>query len=118
MILLTSFYSQNFEDVLLSRIFAETQAGTYVDAGCQRELQDSAARYFYERGWSGINLDPVAEHIQEDAGRTRDINLLKCAAGSETSVLPFTVVNDSGLSSFHDSHVDCARLHGLEEAQE
>lgn len=112
MVLLTSFYSQNFEDVLLSRVFSDIAEGAYVDVGCQHETRDSVTRYFYERGWSGINIDPVAEHIEEYSCRDRDINL-NLAAGSQSSTLPFTVVDGSGLSSFHASHVDCARTHGL-----
>ncbi len=117
MSLLTSFYSQNFEDVLLSRVLSDIADGTYVDVGCQHETQDSVTRYFYERGWSGINIDPVSEHIEEYSRRDRDINL-NLAAGSHPSALPFTVVDGSGLSSFHASHVDCARIHGLHSMEE
>jgi FkbM family methyltransferase len=114
---LTSFYSQNFEDVLLSRVFSDVTEGIYVDVGCHHELQDSVTRYFYEHGWSGINLDPVAEHIQEYALRPRDISL-NLAAGASASRLPFSVVDGSGLSSFYASHVECAHTHGLRQVEE
>lgn len=117
MALLTSFYSQNFEDVLLSRVFSDVSQGTYVDVGCQHEIQDSVTRYFYERGWSGINIDPVVENINEYACRQRDINL-NLAAGSRPCTLPFSVVDGSGLSSFHAAHVDCARTHGLNSIEQ
>lgn len=117
MSMLTSFYSQNFEDVLLARIFADIERGTYVDIGCHHELQDSVTRHFYERGWSGINVDPVFEHIQEYAYRERDINL-NLAAGAMASKSLFTVIDGSGLSSFHETHVKSARDHGLDSVHE
>lgn len=115
--MLSSFYSQNFEDVLLARIFSDIERGTYVDIGCHHELQDSVTRHFYERGWSGINVDPVFEHIQEYAYRERDINL-NLAAGAMASKSLFTVIDGSGLSSFHETHVESARDHGLDSVHE
>lgn len=117
MSVLTRFYSQNFEDVLLARIFADVIHGFYIDVGCQHEKRDSVTRYFYENGWRGINLDPVVELIEEYDIRERDISL-PLAAGAHASRLPFTVVSKSGLSSFHAAHLDCARAHGLEQMEE
>ncbi len=113
---LTSYYTQNFEDVLLSRVLADINDGIYIDVGCHHEEQDSVTKHFYGRGWSGINLDPVAEHIREYACRDRDISLAY-AAGSSRGTMPFTMVEQSGLSSFHTSHVECAKAHGLSKVQ-
>lgn len=111
------FYSQNFEDVLLARVFADTAVGTYVDVGCHHEMEYSVTRYFYERGWSGINIDPVSEHIAEHACRTRDISI-NCAAGAQAARMKFTVVANSGLSSFYESHLQHAYTHGLDQQEE
>lgn len=109
-----NFYSQNFEDVLLARVFADINQGFYVDVGCQHEEEDSVTKYFYERGWSGINIDPVAEYINDYAIRSRDINLC-CAAGSRNTSMELTIVKGSGLSSFHQAAIDCAYQHGLHQ---
>jgi len=116
MTVLTSFYSQNFEDVLLSRVLSDLEVGTYIDVGCHHEQEDSVTKHFYERGWSGINLDPVEEHIREYSSRSRDISL-GLAAGSKPALLPFTVISGSGLSSFYPSHVSTAKEHGLTSVQ-
>ena len=43
-----SFYSQNFEDVILARCFSNIEHGFYLDVGAQSEEADSVTRYFYE----------------------------------------------------------------------
>lgn len=74
-------YAQNFEDVLLWRALQHVKAGFYIDVGANDPTIDSVTKAFYERGWSGINIEPLLAHcqcLQEE--RPRDINLC-CAAG-------------------------------------
>ena len=69
-------YSQNFEDVILNRIFRHKKDGFYVDVGACHPTYDSVTKHFYDRGWTGINIEPVPEMAQlfrED--RPKDINL-------------------------------------------
>jgi len=69
-------YAQNFEDVLLWRAFRHIPQGFYIDAGAAHPDQDSVTRAFYDRGWSGINIEPVPElYTRLVAARPRDINL-------------------------------------------
>ena len=71
----TISYSQNFEDILLSRVFREPE-GLYIDVGANHPVFHSVTKLFYDRGWRGINIEPspvVHKHLAEE--RPRDVNL-------------------------------------------
>ena len=69
-------YAQNGEDVVLRRVFAGGPLGFYIDIGANYPSEGSITRHFYEHGWSGINIEPVAGAYRElQAARPRDINL-------------------------------------------
>jgi FkbM family methyltransferase len=75
-------YAQNFEDVILWRALKHIENGFYIDVGANHPSIDSVTRAFYERGWHGINIEPLPSHHAELLrDRPRDINLL-CAAGA------------------------------------
>jgi FkbM family methyltransferase len=81
-------YAQNFEDVMLARCFP-TAHGFYVDVGANDPEIDSVTRAFYERGWNGINIEPLASNfarLQEN--RPRDINL-QLALGDKDGTITF-----------------------------
>ncbi|WAJ28702.1 FkbM family methyltransferase [Antarcticirhabdus aurantiaca] len=101
-------FAQNFEDVVLYRALAHVWNGTYVDVGAFDPKVDSVTKAFYDRGWSGINVEPVAEfHARFEADRPRDRNVL--AALSDTAgEMTFHVVGETGLSTL-DGEV--ARFH-------
>lgn len=76
-------YAQNREDVMLWRALGHVAQGFYIDVGANHPEFDSITKAFYDRGWSGINIEPLAVHVAElQAARTRDINLA-CAVGAE-----------------------------------
>jgi len=112
----SDFYSQNFEDVLLARIFADIPVGFYVDAGCQDESIESVTKYFHKKGWTGINIDPIKSYIdQYTIQRPKDINLC-CAVGASDGSAQFYTVFESGLSSLDRSRADFAAGLGLKTA--
>jgi len=53
-------YAQNFEDVMLARLFAGQEDGFYIDIGAWDPTLHSVTRHFYELGWRGINVEPIA----------------------------------------------------------
>jgi FkbM family methyltransferase len=109
----TSFYSQNFEDVILARCFSNIEQGFYLDVGAQSEEADSVTRYFYDRGWNGINIEPVKEFADSFKRRDRDITIC-CAAGSEEKLMSMSVSLNSGLSSFSAVNAKNTQQLGLE----
>jgi FkbM family methyltransferase len=92
-------YAQNGEDVVLARVLADVDAGFWIDVGAQDPRMDSVTCAFAERGWHGINIEPVPHwHAALSAARPRDLNLA-VAAGEAEARLPFFEVEDSGLST-------------------
>ncbi len=75
-------YAQNFEDVMLWRALQQVEHGFYIDVGANDPVVDSVTQLFYEHGWCGINIEPLASHWQAlQHARLRDINL-QCAVGA------------------------------------
>ncbi len=69
-------YSQEGEDRLLLRFFEWSCSGVYVDIGAHHPYRYSNTQLFYERGWSGINIDSMPGSMEYfDATRPRDTNL-------------------------------------------
>lgn len=92
-------YAQNLEDVVLYRALKGVGRGCYIDVGAQHPILHSVTRAFYERGWRGINIEPVGEWFQklvED--RTEDVNL-QLGAWSCATILKFYEVVGTGLST-------------------
>ena len=74
-------YAQNYEDVTLLRALGDVASGFYIDVGANDPRFDSVTRAFYERGWHGINIEPVPHwHERLRSDRPRDLNL-RVAAG-------------------------------------
>ena len=93
-------YSQNFEDVILNRLFGDLETGFYIDVGAQHPYYDSVTKAFYNRGWQGINIEPVKEYYELlQQQRERDINL-NFAVGEAESSLEFYELVETGLSTF------------------
>lgn len=69
-------YAQAAEDVVLRRGLYDVTDGFYVDLGAGSPDNDSVTRYFYDHGWSGINVEPQP-HLHEllQKRRPRDINV-------------------------------------------
>lgn len=68
-------YSQNHEDVLLNRAFRNVDNGFYVDIGAGDPEYLSVTKAFYDRGWSGINVEPTTVFNKLASSRERDVNL-------------------------------------------
>jgi FkbM family methyltransferase len=97
-------YAQNFEDVMLARVFAGRDTGFYVDVGAADPVNLSVTKWFYDLGWSGLNIEPNKQLFDRlAADRPRDINL-DCGAGATASEAQFFEADVGELSSF-DSRV-------------
>ncbi len=93
-------YSQNFEDVLLNRIFKDQEKGFYIDIGAHHPIYDSVTKAFSEKGWTGINIEPVSHFFQLlKNDRPNDINL-NIAISDQKGELNFYELLDTGLSTF------------------
>jgi FkbM family methyltransferase len=69
-------YSQNLEDVMLWRALGKYEKGFYIDVGACDPVADSVTKAFYDAGWRGINIEPMASaYALVSEHRPRDINL-------------------------------------------
>ena len=102
-------YSQEGEDMILQRIFADKSHGFYVDVGAHHPRRFSNTYLFYRRGWRGINIEPnpdIAAAFRRE--RKRDINL-QVGVSDRTGTLTYYVFNDPALNSF-DSELTASRV--------
>ena len=84
-------YSQEGEDILLSRIFSGQDSGFYVDVGAHHPRRFSNTYWAYRLGWSGVNIDasPGSRAVFERT-RPRDINVEVCVAEISAPVELYT----------------------------
>jgi FkbM family methyltransferase len=94
-------YAQNREDVLLHRAFPRPE-GFYIDVGAADPVELSVTKWFYDRGWSGINVEPQAHYFAAlQAARPRDINV-NALLSDEPREMTFYAVPDYPMLSTPD----------------
>lgn len=92
-------YSQEGEDIVLSRIFEKKRKGFYVDVGAYHPFRFSNTYLFYKKGWSGSNIDANPESIKLfNKFRSRDINVNVGIGTGETLV--YYMFNEPALNTF------------------
>lgn len=92
-------YAQNFEDVMLYRALKNVGEGFYIDVGAWDPVEDSVTKAFYERGWRGMNIEPVRTYYDKlVADRPEDFNLM-IAVGARNGMVRFFEVEGTGLST-------------------
>jgi FkbM family methyltransferase len=96
-------YAQRREDVLLFRALAGIEHGFYIDVGANDPTFDSVTRLFYERGWSGINVEPSPAWFDRlTAERPRDVNL-RLALSDRQGSTEFHEIVGTGLSTVSET---------------
>ncbi len=99
-------YAQNLEDVVLWRVLGHVDQGTYVDVGAADPEEHSVTKAFYERGWSGLNVEPADDYAERlRTARPRDLTIQVCAGEAEGTAT-FHHVLGTGLSSLVESSID------------
>ncbi|MBB3143619.1 FkbM family methyltransferase [Phyllobacterium trifolii] len=91
-------YAQNQEDVLLNRVFKNVKDGFYIDIGAYHPTIGSVTRTFYDRGWSGINVEPGEVFDELKRARPRDINIKAAVVDHEGKVDLLQNLADPGTS--------------------
>lgn len=74
--------AQNFEDVRLWRVLHDCPDTFFVDVGANHPTKFSVTKWFSDRGWSGINIEPGPDFVALCADRPHEINL-DVAIGAE-----------------------------------
>lgn len=97
-------YAQNREDLILAGFFNGVENGFYVDIGASDPVKDSVTKFFYDRGWTGINVEPnptVYKKLCKE--RPRDINVNAAISNDTASALSLRVYKKGdGLSTLSE----------------
>ena len=105
-------YAQNCEDVMLERAFSGNDGGFYIDVGAWEPVSDSVTKHFYDKGWHGINVEPMpACHAKLQEQRTRDVNL-NIALLDKAGNTPFYAIEGTGLSTVKRDYAESYRSTG------
>jgi FkbM family methyltransferase len=97
-------YSQNGEDIIFGHFFGNRSTGIYVDIGAHDPRRFSNTHLLYQKGWSGINIDPTPGMKNVFAERTRDTNL-EVGISDQTGNLKYYVYNKGTLNTFDETVV-------------
>ncbi len=94
-------YGSNREDVVLRRAFAEQETGFFIDIGACHPVFGSNTKYFSDRGWCGVNVEPIPSRAEVFRPlRPRDV--LVCAGISDRigETTFYEIKEDVALSTF------------------
>lgn len=95
-------YSQEGEDVVLRRYLDVSKPGYYVDIGAHHPTRYSNTKYYYDRGWNGINVDADPSLVEEfKLQRPRDINVMS-GAGTKSGGMIFYKFNHPAINTFDE----------------
>jgi FkbM family methyltransferase len=96
----TKSYSQEGEDMILHRIFADKPRGFYVDVGAHHPKRFSNTYYFFKQGWRGINIDATPGCMKAfHKSRPTDINI-EAPVSRTKQRLTFYMFNEPALNGF------------------
>jgi FkbM family methyltransferase len=114
-------YAQNGEDVILGRTFWDVPHGFYVDIGAWHPETESVTKVFYDRGWSGVNVEPQPACLAAFAeARPRDINV-GLAVSDTPGAIQLHVPRFTALATVNTGVIDSANpdyaTEGLIEVQ-
>ena len=105
-------YSQEGEDFILERIFRDKKDGFYVDIGAFHPFKYSNTQKLYQKGWSGINIEPNENNIKLfKIARKRDINL-NFALGIRNDSKKYYIFEDQALNTFNYSNYKAVIMSG------
>jgi FkbM family methyltransferase len=106
-------YAQNGEDVVLFRALGSITEGRYVDVGANDPIADSVTYAFYQRGWSGITIDPMHHYAERQrAERPRDLMVEAAISDDASGSVTLHQIDDTGLSTLVDDIGDEHRAAG------
>lgn len=95
-------YSQEGEDLILLKHFADKKVGFYVDVGAFHPVRFSNTYRFYKSGWRGINIEPrPGSKSLFNKLRPRDINL-EFPISKTPRTLHYYMFNEPALNGFRE----------------
>ncbi len=106
-------YAANHEDVIIARALSDVDRGFYVHVGAGHPTIGSATKAFYDRGWSGINIEPQVTLFQLlERDRVRDVNLAVSLGAAEGQTPLFEVPEHREWTTTDPASADRLRASG------
>lgn len=109
--------AQNFEDVILWRALKHIQNGRYIDIGAWEPEIHSVSKAFYDQGWRGTHVEPVAVYAEKLRLARPDETVIEALVGKGTDSVEFTVIVETGLSTKSPNIAAQHRERGFKEAK-
>ena len=110
-LLLSNFicHSQTFEDFILFYLFYDINDGFYIDVGANDPVRFSTTKSFYDKGWHGINIEPLPDKYNLlKTFRKRDINLQFGIANKEGNMTLMVKACESSI--FYDKNASNLKI--------
>lgn len=93
-------FSQDGEETFLREFFSNKEKGFYVDVGAYHPFRFSNTAWAYERGWTGINIEPNIDGYKKFIWmRSRDINL-NCGISNKEDTLSYYEFEEGAYNTF------------------
>jgi FkbM family methyltransferase len=94
------YYSQDGEDLIIDKLLNYKKEGFYVDVGANDPIRYNNTKRFYDKNWSGINIEPDYLNYEKLLKyRPRDINL-NIGIGENVGIINFYKFNPDVFSTF------------------
>lgn len=107
-------YSQEGEDLILSRMLGDREHGFFIDVGAHHATRFSNTYALYKKGWRGINLDATPGSMDSFCEiRPEDINI-ECAVSERNDEMIFSLFHEGALNTFDLSLADFYKQSGWE----
>ncbi len=100
-------YSQSDEQKYILDYFKDNESGFFLDIGSYNPEIFSNVRALFEKGWSGICIEPSDDpyNVLKEFYNGTGVEVYNCAIGNETGILPFFDSGGDALSSTDPAHV-------------
>lgn len=96
-----SSHSQFGEDMIVRSLVNDKKNGFYVDIGAHHPVYYSNTYHFYQKGWSGVNIDAAPGSMDLFKSlRCRDKNLEICIGPNRDQEIEFFVFDQPALNTF------------------
>ncbi len=110
-------FAQNFEDVILNRVFINKKNGFFLDIGAQHPVIDSVSRHFILNGWNGILVEPVPAYATLLKEEYPHITVMQKYVG-EMGKQEMYIIADTGLSTSDELLAQAYKNSGLNISNE
>jgi len=108
-------FSQEGEDLILSRLIGDKKNGFYIDIGAHHPYRFSNTFKFYLKGWRGINIDPLpGSMILFNKYRPNDINIEVAINNFEENEQYYFMFAEPALNTMNED-VAVSRMNSIPE---